>query len=88
MWKQLTQSNTHARSRSDEHSTPSTCSHLSYVHNYAMQKIARNRKDLKIIIMSATLDAGKFQEYFDNAPLMVCCSSYRNTMSGLWTHTL
>ena len=30
----------------------------------------RQRKDLKIIIMSATLDAGKFQEYFGNAPLM------------------
>jgi len=25
---------------------------------------------LQIIIMSATLDAGKFQTYFDNAPLM------------------
>ena len=30
----------------------------------------RQRHDLKIIIMSATLDAGKFQEYFDKAPLM------------------
>ena len=28
------------------------------------------RPDLKLIIMSATLDAGKFQNYFDNAPLM------------------
>ena len=33
-------------------------------------QVVRQRKDLKIIIMSATLDAGKFQEYFDNAPLM------------------
>ena len=30
-----------------------------------------NRDDLKIIVMSATLDAGKFQAYFDNAPLLV-----------------
>ena len=37
-------------------------------------QIARNRDDLKIIIMSATLDAGKFQSYFDNAPLLVRCS--------------
>ena len=32
--------------------------------------MVKQRSDLKIIIMSATLDAGKFQEYFDNAPLM------------------
>ena len=25
---------------------------------------------MKLVIMSATLDAGKFQGYFDNAPLM------------------
>ena len=30
----------------------------------------RQRRDLKIVVMSATLDAGKFQNYFDNAPLM------------------
>ena len=30
----------------------------------------RNRPDLKIVIMSATLDSGKFQEYFDSCPLM------------------
>lgn len=34
-------------------------------------QIMRNREDLKIIVMSATLDAGKFQDYFDNAPLLV-----------------
>jgi len=33
--------------------------------------IARKRKDLKVVVMSATLDAEKFQKYFDNAPLMV-----------------
>ena len=27
-------------------------------------------QDLKLVVMSATLDAGKFQAYFDNAPLM------------------
>eukprot|EP00455_Lapot_gusevi_P031021 TRINITY_DN3348_c0_g1_i1.p1 TRINITY_DN3348_c0_g1~~TRINITY_DN3348_c0_g1_i1.p1 ORF type:complete len:738 (-),score=185.03 TRINITY_DN3348_c0_g1_i1:34-2124(-) len=28
------------------------------------------RPDLKLVVMSATLDAGKFQDYFENAPLM------------------
>ena len=28
------------------------------------------RPDLKIVVMSATLDAGKFQNYFDSAPLV------------------
>ncbi|GFR73815.1 pre-mRNA-splicing factor ATP-dependent RNA helicase DHX15 [Elysia marginata] len=35
-----------------------------------LKEVAKQRSDLKIIIMSATLDAGKFQTYFDNAPLM------------------
>lgn len=35
-----------------------------------LKEVAKQRSDLKIIIMSATLDAGKFQNYFDNAPLM------------------
>ncbi|CAH3030876.1 unnamed protein product [Porites evermanni] len=35
-----------------------------------LKEVVKQRSDLKIIIMSATLDAGKFQEYFDNAPLM------------------
>ena len=34
-------------------------------------QIVRNREDLKIVVMSATLDAGKFQGYFDKAPLLV-----------------
>ena len=33
------------------------------------QLIAR-RKDIKIVVMSATLDSGKFQTYFDNSPLL------------------
>ena len=35
-----------------------------------LKEITAKRKDLKLVVMSATLDAGKFQEYFDNAPLM------------------
>jgi pre-mRNA-splicing factor ATP-dependent RNA helicase DHX15/PRP43 len=30
----------------------------------------QRRRDLKIVVMSATLDALKFQQYFENAPLM------------------
>jgi pre-mRNA-splicing factor ATP-dependent RNA helicase DHX15/PRP43 len=35
-----------------------------------LKQLALRRKDLKIIIMSATLDAQKFQKYFYNAPLL------------------
>ena len=35
-----------------------------------LKELIKRRPDLKLIIMSATLDAGKFQKYFDNAPLM------------------
>lgn len=35
-----------------------------------MKEIAARRPDLKIIIMSATLDAQKFQRYFNDAPLL------------------
>jgi pre-mRNA-splicing factor ATP-dependent RNA helicase DHX15/PRP43 len=35
-----------------------------------LKEIAARRTDLKMIIMSATLDAGKFQSYFNNAPLL------------------
>ncbi|MCJ1343521.1 DEAH-box ATP-dependent RNA helicase prp43 [Peltigera leucophlebia] len=35
-----------------------------------LKKVAESRPDLKIIIMSATLDAQKFQTYFNNAPLL------------------
>ena len=35
-----------------------------------IKEIATARRDLKIVIMSATLDAQKFQSYFENAPLM------------------
>jgi pre-mRNA-splicing factor ATP-dependent RNA helicase DHX15/PRP43 len=35
-----------------------------------LKEVMQRRKDVKIVVMSATLDAGKFQEYFDNCPLM------------------
>ncbi|CAF2472656.1 unnamed protein product [Rotaria sp. Silwood2] len=35
-----------------------------------LKEVAKQRADLKIIVMSATLDAGKFQDYFDKAPLL------------------
>lgn len=35
-----------------------------------LKEICGRRPDLKLVVMSATLDAGKFQAYFDNAPLM------------------
>ena len=34
-----------------------------------LQDIARFRPDLKLLISSATLDAEKFSEYFDSAPI-------------------
>ncbi|KAJ3194617.1 hypothetical protein HK101_002316 [Irineochytrium annulatum] len=36
-----------------------------------LKEICGKRKDLKLIVMSATLDAGKFQSYFNNSPLLV-----------------
>ncbi|EGF77682.1 hypothetical protein BATDEDRAFT_13867 [Batrachochytrium dendrobatidis JAM81] len=36
-----------------------------------IKRICNARKDLKVVVMSATLDAEKFQSYFGNAPLMM-----------------
>jgi pre-mRNA-splicing factor ATP-dependent RNA helicase DHX15/PRP43 len=36
-----------------------------------IKQVALKRPDLKIVVMSATLDAEKFQRYFNNAPLIV-----------------
>ncbi|KAJ3398515.1 hypothetical protein CcCBS67573_g06793 [Chytriomyces confervae] len=36
-----------------------------------LKEVCRKRSDLRLIVMSATLDAGKFQSYFDDAPLLV-----------------
>lgn len=35
-----------------------------------LKQVVSKRSDLKIVVMSATLDAGKFQNYFDGAPLL------------------
>ncbi|VEU23867.1 DEKNAAC104902 [Brettanomyces naardenensis] len=35
-----------------------------------LKQVCQRRKDLKLIIMSATLDAEKFQSYFNSAPLL------------------
>jgi pre-mRNA-splicing factor ATP-dependent RNA helicase DHX15/PRP43 len=35
-----------------------------------LKEIVKRRDDMKIVIMSATLDAGKFQDYFTGSPLM------------------
>ena len=42
-----------------------------------LKEILVSRPDLKAVIMSATLDAAKFQKYFDGAPLL----------KGPWTHS-
>ncbi|WEW60934.1 DEAH-box ATP-dependent RNA helicase prp43 [Emydomyces testavorans] len=35
-----------------------------------LKDVIKRRPDLKLIVMSATLDAQRFQEYFNNAPLL------------------
>ncbi|SAM07705.1 hypothetical protein [Absidia glauca] len=35
-----------------------------------LKEVCRKRRDLQVIVMSATLDAGKFQKYFNEAPLL------------------
>ncbi|KAF5198001.1 Atp-dependent rna helicase dhx8 [Thalictrum thalictroides] len=35
-----------------------------------LKEVLRNRSDLKVVVMSATLEAEKFQSYFSGAPLM------------------
>ncbi|XP_077355812.1 ATP-dependent RNA helicase DHX15 [Festucalex cinctus] len=35
-----------------------------------LKRVLRQRADLKVVVMSATLDAGKFQAYFDDCPLL------------------
>lgn len=46
------------------------------IYIFSNQKVMKQRKDLKLVVMSATLDSGKFQAYFENAPLMVCFLYY------------
>uniref|UniRef100_A0A7S0QYN8 RNA helicase n=1 Tax=Cryptomonas curvata TaxID=233186 RepID=A0A7S0QYN8_9CRYP len=33
-----------------------------------IKEVARQRPDMRLVVMSATLDAGKFQQYFNNCP--------------------
>lgn len=35
-----------------------------------LKELQQQRKDLRVVVMSATLDAEKFQKYFDDAPLL------------------
>ena len=35
-----------------------------------MKELIKKRKDLKLIVMSATMDTKKFQDYFDDAPIL------------------
>jgi hypothetical protein len=35
-----------------------------------LSQLLPKRPDLKVVVMSATLDALKFQKYFENAPLL------------------
>lgn len=44
-----------------------------------IKEVAVQRPDLKLVVMSATLDAGKFQAYFDSAPLMKARTRHART---------
>ena len=35
-----------------------------------LKELLQKRKDLKIVVMSATLNAERFQDYFEGAPLL------------------
>merc|ERR1719277_1997490 len=35
-----------------------------------LKEVMKQRSDLKVVIMSATMDAQKMRKYFDNAPLL------------------
>ena len=47
-----------------------------------MKEILKKRKDLKVVVMSATLDAGKFKQYFEGAP-SICCQ-FHTLSFGRW----
>ncbi|NWK56419.1 ATP-dependent RNA helicase HrpA [Verrucomicrobiaceae bacterium N1E253] len=42
---------------------------IDFVLGY-LKNLLRRRKDLRVVVSSATLDAGKFSEYFDGAPVV------------------
>ena len=41
-----------------------------YIFQWTFHSFCSVNSDLKLVVMSATLDASKFQKYFDNAPLL------------------
>ncbi len=47
------------------------------------QQVVKRRPDLKLVVMSATLDAGKFQKYWNTAPLMSVVCAFFNYHSFL-----
>lgn len=42
---------------------------LAQIYAYIDKDIVRFRPDLRLLISSATMDAEKFSEYFDDAPV-------------------
>lgn len=50
-----------------------------------LKQLIVRRKDIKIVVMSATLDAGKFQTYFDNSPLL-SVPGRTHPVEILWAH--
>ena len=46
-----------------------------------LKGVCEKRKDLKLIVMSATLDAAKFQKYFNDAPLLVSTLFFSKSFS-------
>ena len=48
-----------------------------------LKEVLRNRPDMKMVVMSATLDAEKFQKYFGDAPLMVSLVCLRMLDDGM-----
>lgn len=42
---------------------------IDFVLGY-LKNLLKRRKDLRVVVSSATLDAGKFSEYFDGAPVV------------------
>jgi pre-mRNA-splicing factor ATP-dependent RNA helicase DHX15/PRP43 len=53
-----------------------------------LKEIIPKRPDLKIVVMSATLDAEKFQKYFNDAPLIVSSYSYCIQFFGVMVHLM
>ena len=58
-----------------------------------LKEVLAKRADLKLVVMSATLDACKFHDYFDGAPLMKVpgrlhpVEIFYTPEPEVWTHT-